>query len=223
MPLSSFYGCSNCFFSPTLFITSVLSLSLLPPWWHRILGRKTEADRMHPSGLAEKHPAPYSAKPRLLHVQLTLTKADPTAYFIKTSVRFSLSWVAVPTHEISFTHYTKIIFSELMKQETSLGWNLNCSILENFPLGNWFLVRFQKCFGRIADGGSIILEVSVMLYWVATPFSRGSSPPGDWTQVSCIAGGFFIVWASREALVILEKITLTLAFLYQKRQHYGWI
>ena len=27
--------------------------------------------------------------------------------------------------------------------------------------------------------------------WVAFPFSRGSSQPRDWTQVSCIAGRFF--------------------------------
>ena len=35
--------------------------------------------------------------------------------------------------------------------------------------------------------------------WVAFPFSRGSSQPRDRTQVSLIAGGFFIVWATREA------------------------
>ena len=35
--------------------------------------------------------------------------------------------------------------------------------------------------------------------WVAFPFSRGSSQPRDRTQVSCIAGGFFISWATREA------------------------
>ena len=29
------------------------------------------------------------------------------------------------------------------------------------------------------------------LAWVACPFSLGSSQPGDQTQVSCIAGGFF--------------------------------
>ena len=29
------------------------------------------------------------------------------------------------------------------------------------------------------------------LEWVAMPSSRRSSPPGDRTQVSCIAGGFF--------------------------------
>ena len=35
--------------------------------------------------------------------------------------------------------------------------------------------------------------------WVAIPFSRGSSWPRDWTQVSCIAGKFFPFWATREA------------------------
>ena len=30
------------------------------------------------------------------------------------------------------------------------------------------------------------------------PFSRGSSPPRNWTWVSCIAGGLFTYWAIRE-------------------------
>ena len=34
---------------------------------------------------------------------------------------------------------------------------------------------------------------------VAFPFSRGSSQPRDWTQVSCIASEFFTSWATREA------------------------
>ena len=37
------------------------------------------------------------------------------------------------------------------------------------------------------------------LEWVACPFSRGSSRPGNRTQVSCIAGRFFTSWATREA------------------------
>ena len=36
--------------------------------------------------------------------------------------------------------------------------------------------------------------------WVAIPSSRGSSWPRDQTQVSCIAGRFFTIWATREAL-----------------------
>ena len=38
-----------------------------------------------------------------------------------------------------------------------------------------------------------------VLDWVAISFSRGSSWPRDWTQVSHIAGRHFTVWATREA------------------------
>ena len=40
-----------------------------------------------------------------------------------------------------------------------------------------------------------------LLEWVAMPSSRGSSEPRNQTQVSLIAGGFFTVWATREALL----------------------
>ena len=35
-----------------------------------------------------------------------------------------------------------------------------------------------------------------ILDWVAIPFYRGSSRPRDWTWVSCLAGGFFTIWAA---------------------------
>ena len=41
-----------------------------------------------------------------------------------------------------------------------------------------------------------------ILEWVVYPFSRGFSPPRNWTRVSCIAGGFFTNWSIREALTI---------------------
>ena len=40
-----------------------------------------------------------------------------------------------------------------------------------------------------------ILQARI-LEWVAFPFSRVSSQPRDWTQVSCVAGGFFPSWAT---------------------------
>ena len=43
-----------------------------------------------------------------------------------------------------------------------------------------------------------ILQARI-LEWAAFPFSRGSSQPRDWTQVSHNAGGFFTSWATREA------------------------
>ena len=41
-----------------------------------------------------------------------------------------------------------------------------------------------------------------ILEWVAYPLSRGSSRPRDPNGVSCIAGGFFTSWATREAIYI---------------------
>ena len=38
-----------------------------------------------------------------------------------------------------------------------------------------------------------------ILVWVAYPFSSGSSQFRDWTEVSCIAGGFFTNWATRDS------------------------
>ena len=41
-----------------------------------------------------------------------------------------------------------------------------------------------------------ILQARI-LGWVVIPFSRGSSQPRDQTLVSCIAGRFFSIWATR--------------------------
>ena len=51
-----------------------------------------------------------------------------------------------------------------------------------------------------SPGSSVhgILQARI-LQWIAMPSSRGSSQPRDQIQVSPIAGGFFTVWATREA------------------------
>ena len=53
-----------------------------------------------------------------------------------------------------------------------------------------------------------ILQARI-LEWVAFPFSRGSSQPRDWTQVSLIAGGLFTSWATREALLYYWRLPNT--------------
>ena len=50
-----------------------------------------------------------------------------------------------------------------------------------------------------------ILQARI-LEWVVISFSRGSSQPRDGTQVSCIAGRFFTIWATREALLVYIKV-----------------
>ena len=44
-----------------------------------------------------------------------------------------------------------------------------------------------------------------ILEWVAYPFSRGYSQPRNQTGVSCIASGFFTIWATREVQGIQGK------------------
>ena len=58
------------------------------------------------------------------------------------------------------------------------------------------------CLFASPPGSSVqgILQ-AVILEWVALPSSRGSSQLRDQTQVSCISGRFFTVWATREPIM----------------------
>ena len=60
-----------------------------------------------------------------------------------------------------------------------------------------------------------ILQIRI-LEWVAFAFSKGSSQPRDWNQVSYFAGGFFTSWATREALCFIQWMTNT-----QKSKYIG--
>ena len=40
-----------------------------------------------------------------------------------------------------------------------------------------------------------------VLEWIAISFSKGSSRPRNWTQVSCTAGRFFTIWVTRKTPV----------------------
>ena len=62
-----------------------------------------------------------------------------------------------------------------------------------------------------------------ILEWVAFPFSRGSSQPRDWTQVSHIAGGFFTSWATRDALrEVSPKVYRGFEHLYHRTETLKW-
>ena len=69
-------------------------------------------------------------------------------------------------------------------------------MLSSFSHG-WLFCNPMDCR---PPGSSVhgILQARI-LEWLAMPSSRGSSQPRDWIQVSWIAGGFFTVWATREA------------------------
>ena len=53
----------------------------------------------------------------------------------------------------------------------------------------------------VAHEATLSIKFSRQEYWVGChSSSRGSSWPRDWTWVSCIAGRFFTIWTTREAL-----------------------
>ena len=60
-------------------------------------------------------------------------------------------------------------------------------------------------------GSSIhgILQIRI-LEWVAISFSRGSSWPRDWTQVSSIADRCFTLWATKEAYLQITYLEIHL-------------
>ena len=53
---------------------------------------------------------------------------------------------------------------------------------------------------------------AIILEWIAFPFpfSRGSSQPRDRTQVSRVAGRFFISWTTKKALSLFLDLPITL-------------
>ena len=65
-----------------------------------------------------------------------------------------------------------------------------------------------------------ILQARI-LKWVAIPFSRASSWPRDWSQVSCIAGRFFTLWATREAPLMYDWLDVLMLKMREKKVGVG--
>ena len=80
-------------------------------------------------------------------------------------------------------------------------------LLQSWLGFKWNELKVAQLYPTLCDPHGLIQSMEFfrprILEWVAFPFSRGSSQPRDWTQVSLIAGRFFSSWASwgtREAL-----------------------
>ena len=77
----------------------------------------------------------------------------------------------------------------------------------------WKLLSRVQLFATPVVHG--ILQARI-LEWVAFALSRGSSQPRDQTQVSCIAGRFFITWATgKHKNRVLDKLTHQIALCTQ--------
>ena len=73
--------------------------------------------------------------------------------------------------------------------------------MDYYLLHNWKVKVAQSCLTLCTLMDYTlhgILQASI-LEWVTFPFYKGSSQPRDQIQASCLASGFFISWATREA------------------------
>ena len=95
-----------------------------------------------------------------------------------------------------------VTIEQLNWTEVLLLWKLSHSVMSNslHPL---------DCS---PPGSSIrgIFQARV-LEWVAISFSRGSSWPRDWTQVSHTAGRHFTIWATREVYFIYSRVYMLIS------------
>ena len=97
-----------------------------------------------------------------------------------------------------FDDTLKVNFSKPFKHIPSCHTdNLTVNLIEK-----WSKVKVAQSCPTLWDPMDYtvhgILQARI-LEWVAFPFSRGSSQPRDEAEVSCIAGGFYTSWATRDA------------------------
>ena len=119
-----------------------------------------------------------------------------------------LSWTSWLPKKKKFCFYYVSTSGGVLAKYLIMGYN--AIYMEGYychTLGKWKSLSHVWLFAMLwtvahnpmdysLPGSSVheILQTRI-LEWVAIPFSRGSSQPRDWTQVSHIPGGFFTVWA----------------------------
>ena len=154
-------------------------------------------------GLAAlQHVGPYQTKDQtcipcigrhILNHWTTRDAQSPFYYCIH--VHFCLQLLIFPLYKCS--NVSNIVFSLLLQ------WGLH--VIQSWNWKCWWLshVWLSDSMDWSPQGSSVhgILQARI-LEWVAVfPSPGGSSQPRDQTQVFCIAGRFFIIWVTREALM----------------------
>ena len=94
-----------------------------------------------------------------------------------------LIFVCMYIHIFTYTFTAFLLFAQSCP---TLCYPVDCSSLPGSSIHGIFQAR--------------ILE------WVAISFSRRSSLPRDWTEVSCIVGRRFTVWVTRKVLYVYTYI-----------------
>ena len=106
-----------------------------------------------------------------------------------------------------------VMSDSLQPQELYSPWN---SSGQNTGVGSYSLLQgifpTQGSNPGLPHCRQILYQLSHqgsprILEWVAYPFSSRSSRPKNQTRVSCVAGGFFISWATREDISLKAVLT----------------
>ena len=130
------------------------------------------------------------------HWHFSFTTSSPTVVIFHSSFLFFLP----PSVPFLLSSFLSTIAVPVVVDLLSLVVVLFHSVCESLSSIRLFATsRTVTCQAPLHG----ILQARI-LEWVASPFSRESSPPRDQTQISCIAGKFFTVWDTREVPIYGE-------------------
>ena len=127
----------------------------------------------------------------------------------------SKKWNGCLQDVVSYKQLLEVVLKAYITLEAESAWFTDqCSIRTEGILYWWWKhpsTVVQLCL-TLCDPmdynlpGSSICRIfqARTLEWVAISFSRRSSQPRGWTWVSCIAGRFFTIWATRKVLICYE-------------------
>ena len=135
--------------------------------------------------------------------------------------------LVLPRIQTSWSESRSVVSYSLQPQGLYSPWN---SPGQNTGMGSLSLLQgifpTQGSNPGLSHCGQILYQLSHkatprILEWVAYPFSRGFSPPRNWTGISCIAGEFFTNWAISEAPPYMKPSTkhLWISILLQSLEY----
>ena len=156
------------------------------------------------------HPLQYSCL-KNLHGQRSLSGYSPWGHKESDTTEWlNIIWVFYVYLHYRWRNWGTVRisnFSKMIKLISSRSMKQIGDILD--PRSMLLVLVTQSCptlcdpINCSPPGSSVfgILQARI-LEWFAICFSRGSFQPRDWTQVSCIAGRFFAIWATMEDLCV---------------------
>ena len=127
---------------------------------------------------------------------LLIHRFQITCSHILNSTNSPLHYIINISHLFKWLH---IIVHRATESKFKWSQSVSCSVVSN----SFDLMDYSS------PGSSVhgIFQARIR-EWVVIPFSRGSLQPGDWTRVSCNAGGFFTAWTLLLILDIYLEVKL---------------